>query len=161
MQCEHCTACTLQIGVQFYLLQWTHHTTNLPIPSKDPFQQYNAHAAQHTPSNASFCSATKYIVHYAHNTRHLHAIQYTHFTHYTHRSTQCVLHTHYLQTDRANYRMVFPLHCSRSFLLFRLTSRCLAKEVESNIFINIINFVVKHIVHIEETFDIMHTHTTV
>ena len=55
---------------------------------------------------------TKYKVHYAHNTRHVHAIQYTHFTHYTHRSTQCVLHTHYLQTDRANYRVVFPLHCS-------------------------------------------------
>ena len=77
---------------------------------------------------------TKYIVHYALNTRHVHTIQYTHFTHYTHRSTQCVLHTHYQQTDRANYRVVFPLHCSRSFLLFRLTSRCLAKEVESTLF---------------------------
>lgn len=73
---------------------------------------------------------TKYILHYAHNTRHVHTIQYTH---YTHRSTQCVLHTHYLQTDCANYRVVFPLHCSRSFLLFRLTSRCLAKEVESKL----------------------------
>ena len=33
---------------------------------------------------------TKYIVHYAHNTRHVHAIQYTHFTH-----IQTVVHSVY------------------------------------------------------------------